>query len=395
MKRNIRLGYLLALAYESNLWIPAWVLFYLRFTNYVGLSFAEWIMVLTIFLTEVPTGAVADLLGRKNTLIMAFLVMGLGNLLMGSATNFATIIMSVVGCSLGVSLFSGSLEALMFDSLKQENQEQKFDQVLANTRTISLIGAALASLLGGWLYTINPRLPFLLMGLIFLLTILPALFLVEPKIDSEKFSLANYWRQTRQGFHQLFKTPLLTRQNRLLLAAAAFGVIAFEIVIDTISVEFGFSGVSLGWLYTLTYFVAASLSQTTAWLVKTFSPSRVAFGTSALIGALFLFAVKVEYLLGGLLVLAWAGLFSIFKNSSMIALNRQTESKYRATTLSTFSMLKTLPYLLLAIPIGGLMEQFSARGVASGMGALMLVVFALLAMWNKLELKTELKAIHT
>jgi hypothetical protein len=58
-------------------------------------------------------------------------------------------------------------------------------------------------------------------------------------------------------------------------------------------------------------------------------------------------------------------------------INKQTESKYRATTISTFNMLKNLPYVLTAAFIGRLMDIISARHFAFYFGLALLAVLLL------------------
>lgn len=63
--RNIILAYILSYLRQSCFWLGIWVYYYLRFTNYAGIGLIESIMILTMTVGEIPTGAIADLLGKK------------------------------------------------------------------------------------------------------------------------------------------------------------------------------------------------------------------------------------------------------------------------------------------------------------------------------------------
>jgi len=60
-----------------------------------------------------------------------------------------------------------------------------------------------------------------------------------------------------------------------------------------------------------------------------------------------------------------------------VLINKNTKSKYRATTISTFNMIKNIPYLLFAYLIGSLSGTISARYTALVLGLLLLFLLAL------------------
>jgi hypothetical protein len=57
-----------------------------------------------------------------------------------------------------------------------------------------------------------------------------------------------------------------------------------------------------------------------------------------------------------------------------IIINRHTESKYRATTISTFNMMRNLPYVITAFLIGTLADTFSAKTIAMYLGIFLLIL---------------------
>lgn len=74
------------------------------------------------------------------------------------------------------------------------------------------------------------------------------------------------------------------------------------------------------------------------------------------------------------MVLMRYNLAPIFNNLTSVVINQHTESRYRATTISTFNMLKNLPYVLTAFFIGSLMDLISARTFAFYFGLTLLVI---------------------
>ena len=127
MKKNIKLIYITTALSFSWFWYGVWIPFYLIFTNYAGVGIIEMFAVLSGFIFEVPSGAVADLLGKKKTLQLAFLVGALGSLTMALSQNLNHLTISTIICALCHALFSGTNQALIYDSLKQIKKDYDED----------------------------------------------------------------------------------------------------------------------------------------------------------------------------------------------------------------------------------------------------------------------------
>lgn len=376
MKRNIYLAYFLAAMKNSWFFLGVWILYYLRLTDYAGIGLIETVLIVTASAGEIPTGAVADLFGKKKTLILSFLFEAIGGLIMAFAQNFNQLIFSVFVMCLGGALYSGTLDALIFDSLKQENKESTFDKIIANISSLTLITIALASIAGGFLYTVNYRLPFIANTAAYVLGLIACFFLTEPAIDTVKFSFKNYFAQIRQGFSQLF-SKISRNQTIKLLLLGGFVVILDEMMEAFLLVEFSFKAQGLGIIYSVIYLVSAFSSQLTPWFKQ-----RLGFNCAIIVlGLIIAFSLMISPLLGmflgGLTVLIRLSVAPIFNNLASVVINQHTESKYRATTISTFNMLKNLPYVLSAFFIGQMMDIMSAKIFAFYFGLALLALLIL------------------
>ena len=97
-------------------------------------------------LCEVPSGMVADLLGRKKALVSGGVLAVTSNLLMAFAPNLFAICFAMALNALYSTLFSGTFTALVYDSLKTEDREDEYLQISANSSQISMLASALGSL---------------------------------------------------------------------------------------------------------------------------------------------------------------------------------------------------------------------------------------------------------
>ena len=374
MERNIKIAYALTVLKNSWFWLGIWVFYYLLFTNYAGIGIIETGLIIGMTLGEIPTGAIADLLGKKKTLLISFSLTSAGLFGIGFAPNLLFLIISVFFSGVGTSFYSGTLEALVYDSLKEEKQENRYAKVIASIGSLQLISPAFAIFIGGFLYYFSPRLPFLLHGLFYFIGFILCLFLIEPHIDSEQFSLAGFIEQTKQGFRELSKNKKVLSQTLLFLSVGGIIVIADEMLNGFLGVEFGFNEQMAGILWAVIYLLSSLASQLTPKLSNYLNENKSLIVIGGLMGISFIISPYIGLFVGGISLLFRSSLQVTFSNLTSIVINKNTQSKYRATTLSTFNMLKNVPYVLTAFFIGSLADKFSAKIIAFWLGIILFLL---------------------
>ncbi len=387
IKKNILFIYILTFLHYSWFWSAIWVLFYLRFTNYAGVGILETIMILTTVIGEIPTGAIADLLGKKYTLTLAMLFACVGNTIMGITPSFFFLTIGVIAASLGGVLTSGTTEALVYDSLLTTKDEKSYQKILGNISSIKMIALAISSIVGGFLYSISPGVPFIFVAFFQLLALISTLMLTEPPIDSVVFSLKNYLQQTTEGFKELFKTKEILVKNISIITMTMVIVMNGHVLIDAQLVAQGWNGTQLGIISFVMFLASAAIGQLTlffsnklgAWFANIFAGLTIAI-TMILIPFLGIFV-------GTAFIMLRNGVMEIFGNSASENINRTTQSKYRATTLSTYNMLANVPYIAAAYFIGKLMDTYSVHTVTGWLG-LVLVLIIMMAIIVSPKIKT-------
>lgn len=95
------------------------------------------IIIGTIFLAEIPTGLIADKVGRKISIILAMAFQLLGEVLFLSAQNYTQFIFVAIIAGIGFAFQSGCLQALIYDSLKQQNKEGEMKKNNGKYRVVS------------------------------------------------------------------------------------------------------------------------------------------------------------------------------------------------------------------------------------------------------------------
>jgi hypothetical protein len=80
-----------------------------------------------------------------------------------------------------------------------------------------------------------------------------------------------------------------------------------------------------------------------------------------------------------------SAIMAMHNNYQSSLLNQHISSKYRATTLSSFSLIKTLPYALSAPLLGIYMQQVTAKNFAFFIAVVMIVVIIIQSFLQKTD----------
>jgi hypothetical protein len=145
-------------------------------------------------------------------------------------------------------------------------------------------------------------------------------------------------------------------------------VISSEMVDSFVSFEFGFTDKQMGVLWSVIFILSAFASQLTPKIKKYFGLNKSLFIVGIFMAVTFIISPFIGLIIGGISLILRSSLQGIFGNLSSVVINNNTESKYRATTISTFNMIKNVPYVLTAYFIGGISDLLSAKIVSMYLG---------------------------
>jgi DHA3 family tetracycline resistance protein-like MFS transporter len=84
------------------------------------------VLELSVFLFEIPTGVVSDLKSRKLSIIIGYLLIGLGFLLEGLFPYFIPVLLAQVAWGIGYTFTSGSQQAWIADEIGEERASLAF-----------------------------------------------------------------------------------------------------------------------------------------------------------------------------------------------------------------------------------------------------------------------------
>ena len=162
-----------------------WVaLLAVRGFSMVEIGVAEGVFHVASLLFEVPSGVISDVFGRKYSLVCGRLMGMISSLLMAASKGLPDVCIALVFGAFSYNFESGAREALAYDSLKAQGQEEWYIRYSAADMMIYRIGGAGSSLLAGLSLLLGYRIANLLDAAMDFVCMLLALALVEVRLES-------------------------------------------------------------------------------------------------------------------------------------------------------------------------------------------------------------------
>lgn len=186
LNRNIKLDYIYKFISSMDITSAIWVL-YLSYKGFslVQIGLVESIFHVTSFICEIPTGAMADLLGRKRTIVFGRAMAAASAIMMLLANSFWMVALAFIVSALSFNLNSGSEEALVYDTLKILDKEEEYLRINGSLNFIIEVAQGLAVLVGGILSDYSFNISYFIAVIISLSALSVAIMFVEPDIKNE------------------------------------------------------------------------------------------------------------------------------------------------------------------------------------------------------------------
>jgi len=199
-KQNLYKLYYLKIVSWFLLFMPVVVIFFQSHgLNLKEVFLLQSVYSLSIVFMEIPSGYLADVLGRKNSLVIGNIFGFIGFTIYVFTGDFWGFLMAEVVMGFGMSMISGADSALLYDSLLEANQEHRYLKEEGITTGLGNYSEAIAGILGGLLAGLSLKAPFIGQAAITLTAIPVSLWLYEPVVHrlKTKASVAEVWRIVR------------------------------------------------------------------------------------------------------------------------------------------------------------------------------------------------------
>lgn len=314
------------------------------------------IFAISLAILEVPSGYIADLIGRKGALIVEGIFHGIAYSILLFSDSFLGFVCFELSIAIAVSLGSGTDVALLYDTMalmpdSKENESKVLGQKLFYSQT----GETLAALLGGALAVYSLTLPALANAIIGWVPLFIVLSLYEP--PRQLMSKQKHMENFRYIYRSLFRDSRLLRY--IILNLIFYGL-------ATLLAVWAFQGYWKAYDIPLSYFgyIWAAYNLTVALTARMAHDLERRFGAVALI--IIIAILPVAGYLGMAYFSVWLGVISGFafqfcRGLTQVifrdALNKRVSGDMRATANSISSLGVRLSFAFIGPLMGYLIDH--------------------------------------
>ena len=370
---------------------------YLYFID-AGLEYAQIGLLLTvreviIYVFEIPSGVLADRFGKKTELIISFAFYIISFVLFYLGDGFVDYIIAMVFFGFGEAFRSGTHKAMIMAYLDKFNIKDSKSKVYGKTRSFSLIGSTISSLISIIFIITLPNLSWL-----FIIAIVPyildmILIMTYPKflndrIDS-KFKFKEFIKENINAIRYVFKDRSV---RKLLIGSSSYNA-GFKTIKDyiqpiivsiTLSVVI-FSSFSaedntnmyLGFIYAVIYLVSAFATYNSHKLIKYVSREKLISSMWILSGVLLvilgMYIDKIVVILV-IFLLLYVNL-NIRKPLVIEKIGNKIDKDKRASVLSIESQFTSLMIAIFAPILGLIADNYSIELMLTLVGITMMIIF--------------------
>jgi len=327
---------------------------------------------IAIVVLEIPSGYLADVIGRRKTLIIGAIFGTFGFATYSFSYGFLGFLIAEIILGIGQSCISGADSAMLYDSLLERGDEKKYTRFEGRITSIGNIAEAVAGILGGVLAGITLRAPYIAQSFVAFIALPAAITLVEParKVPLIKAGFIEIVRIARFALFQ--DRPL--RRNILFSAITGTATLTMAWFAQPF---FKYTNIDIMWfglLWTSLNLTVAITSYTAHYFERKLGQTRSILMISLLIPVGYL-ALSRFHLSTGLIILY---LFYLVRGYATPVLkdyiNRITASNIRATVLSVRNFIVRLLFAMTGPLLGWIKDIYSLPQALTLAGIIFLVL---------------------
>ncbi|NMB56365.1 MFS transporter [Candidatus Beckwithbacteria bacterium] len=329
---------------------------------------------------EVPTGSWADRFGRKKIYQLGLAFLTLGQFLFLFARSFYFIVFISVIWGITIALLSGPLESILYDSLVELKRKKDYKNIVANVKIVFYIARSSAAVFAGFMYTINPLIPYVAKFFTYFLALILALFVIEPKYQKTD-SLSDF-EQIKKAFGNIWQYKDLVYFLLYAMMFSGLGNLLW-VTYQPFLADSGFDTKAIGVVYVLLSLFSAFGSFLIKKLQDRFPAFRI---TQFMIFSVLLISLMMFLIKNYLAVIPIFYLSVIFGFQTPLIsniLNKKIKSAYRATAISIVSLAFSLMFAVFTGPVGLLIDKFGLKNLFFFNILLALVVFVVQVLSEK------------
>lgn len=198
-----------------------------------------------LLIFEVPSGTLADYLGRKITLNLTFLILIVAILAYGLTPKFIMFLLAEFLWAIAMAMLSGTFHAFVYETLEVNGMQDQSKIMFSRIESVMLIANFISTPIGGWIASISsPRYAMLFSAVPIFIALALSLFLKEPKIreikahdmdtdltiENEVKPNRKFKKRSQKSYRKILKDGILFFKKEKVLRILAFEAISFQVI---------------------------------------------------------------------------------------------------------------------------------------------------------------------
>ena len=357
--------------------------------TYKQIGIFELIGALTIILLEIPTGAVADLVSRKMSVFIGVIIVATANFISGFGSTLVVFAIAYVVWSIGDTLISGAKSALIYDTLKDLKKEKDYIKIQGRYHLYSTFALILATAISPFLFNINKRIPYILLGIAWLISSIFILKMTEPSRHNSKYSIKKHIVQMKNGFKYSINHKKIRWYFLFSILIGLPVVLYNDLISQSYYVNIGFSVSQLAIIIPIIYGSAGFIASQSHKIENKIGENK----------SLIIIAIihSLSFIIMGILripfVIAVVVLLYMSRDFRWVIMdnyiNKHVISKMRSTVISVGSMLTYLVMIVMYPLAGNLIDVFGMFAILLGFG-----IFLILSSIVLFAIKPKIKTVN-
>ncbi len=354
MTKNIKI----LLLFHALTGFVAWYAVEKIFLQSIGVNILQISILATSYiavsaLLNIPTGILADKLGRKSALFIASLFLAASTLLAGTANGFLQYLVAAILWGIFFTTQHGAFSAIIYDELKSNNNEKMFNKINGLSSSIKWFAIFLSSFMGAFIgnkFGLREVFYFTLIPNI--LCILLSLKINEPKILTKIETLEvtlGHLSMVKKGIKTLFKSKQMIKLSTLFLCIQLLSW-TYNEYDQLYFIAIGFGVLGVGIINGLSGLSQAAGSYLGGKIKK--QNHNISIIICLLLSAVLYFFDPKYSLLAVIVFLILIGYLQLTLVDVEANLQHQTESNVRATTMSILGMINDVIMVIAFLSFG-------------------------------------------
>ena len=339
IKASIREYYILTalISCAKGIATATYVTFLLRNgLNLFEVNLVNFVYFTTLFIAEMPTGAFADVFGRKKSFIASCALTALGGVVYGMSHTFVGFIIAEMIEAVALTFATGAFKAWFVDRLLHHGYTGSLSPVFSRATQIRQASTILAGIVGAYIANVSMPLTWFVGSGLAIIPGIVACFLKEEYFTPQVFSWKNGYGAMKQTMRSSVEYGLKNQNIKFILVMVSIQILAFQAPNMQWQPFFGqhFTGTTaLGYIWAGIMLGLIAGAQVAPYLLRRIVDERKALYICQIIAGVTFVAAAVSGTLVGSLVLffiyeAARGAFDPIKDAY---LHDNIPSKERAT----------------------------------------------------------------